>query len=151
MLMTLFPRAALGLAAAGLAVTGVAIAPQLGSAAPAKAATHTLKLAAHQTANHNFPPNKFAGTETDRNPATGKVRGYDTIRGSINFTTHRVKIDAALALKGGLITAHLTGKGQTFDGVITGGTGKYQTIKGTIHAQSKRGSKVTLITFTYTL
>ena len=149
--MSRFTRATLGLAAAGLAVTGVAVAPQLGSAAPAKGTTHTLKLAAHQTANHNFPPNKFVGAETDRNPATGKVRGYDTITGRINFTTHVVKIDASVALKGGLITAHLTGKGETFDGVITGGTGKYQTIKGTIHAQSKPGSKVTHITFRYTL
>jgi hypothetical protein len=149
--MSRFMRPALGLAAAGLAVTGVAVAPQLGSAAPARATTHTLKLAAHQTANHNFPPNKFAGAETDRNPTTGKVRGYDTITGKFNFTTHVVTIDASVALKGGLITAHLTGKGQTFDGVITAGTGKYQTIKGTIHAQGKKGSKVTLITFTYTL
>jgi hypothetical protein len=149
--MSRFRRAILGLAAAGLAVTGLAVAPQLGSAAPAKATTHTLKLAAHQTANHNFRPNKFAGAETDRNPATGKVRGYDTITGKFNFTTHVVTIDAAVALKGGMITAHLTGKGQTFDGVITGGTGKYQTIKGKVHAQSKNGSKVTHITFTYTL
>ena len=148
--MTLFPRLALGLAAAGLAVTGVAVAPQLGSAAPAKATTQTLRLAAHQTANHNFPPNKFAEAATDRSPATGKVRGYGTIRGSFNFTTHRVKIDASVALKGGLITAHLTGKGHTFDGVITGGTGKYKTITGTVHAQDK-SSKVTLITLTYTL
>jgi hypothetical protein len=151
MLMNRSTRAVLALAAAALAGTGIAVAPQLGSAAPARATTHTLKLAAHQTANHNFPPNKFVGAETDRNPATGKVRGYDTITGSFNFTTHVAKIDASVALKGGLITAHLTGKGQTFDGVITGGTGKYQTIKGTIHAQSKRGSKVTHLTFTYTL
>ncbi len=148
--MSRFVRPALGLAAAGLALTGVAVAPQLGSAAPAKATTHTLRLVAHQTANHNFPPNKFAGAETDRNPATGEVRGYDVIRGSFNLTTQVVKIDASVALKGGAITAHLTGKGQTFDGVITGGTGKYQTIKGKVHAQ-QTSSKVTHITFTYTL
>jgi hypothetical protein len=149
--MSRFTRPGLGLAAAGLAVTGIAVAPQLGSAAPARATTHTLKLAAHETSNHNFPPNKFAGAETDRSPATGKVRGYDTITGKFNFTTHTVTIDASVALKGGLITAHLTGKGRTFDGVITGGSGKYQSIKGTVHAQGKKGSKVTLITFTYTL
>ena len=149
--MSRLTRATLGLAAAVLAVTGVAVAPQLSSAAPARATTHTLKLAAHSTANHNFRPNKFAGAETDHNAATGAVVGYDVIRGSFNLTTHVVTIDASVALKGGLITAHLTGKGQTFDGVITGGTGKYQTIKGTIHAQSKNGSKVTHITFTYTL
>jgi hypothetical protein len=151
MLMNRFPRAALALAAAGLAVTGLAVAPQLSSAAPAKATTHTLKLAAHQTANHNIPPNRFIGADTDRSPATGKVRGYDSITGSFNFTTHVVKIDASIALKGGLITAHLIGKGLAQDGVITGGTGKYQTIKGTIHAQGKKGSKVTHLTFTYTL
>jgi hypothetical protein len=149
--MSRFTHATLGLAAAGLAVTGIAVAPQLGSAAPAKATTHTLKLAAHSTANHNFPPNKFVGAETDRDPATGKVRGYDIIRGRFNLKTQVVKIDASVALKGGLITAHLSGKGETFDGKITGGTGRYQTIKGTVHAQSKAGSKVTHITFTYTL
>ena len=149
--MRRFTRAGIGLAAAGLAMTGVVVAPQLGSAAPAKAATHTLRLAAHQTASHNFPPNKFTGAETDHKPSTGAVVGYDVIRGTFNVTTHVIKIDAAVALKGGIITAHLTGRGQTFDGVITGGTGKYRTIDGTIHAQSRRGSSVTHITFTYTL
>jgi hypothetical protein len=150
MLMNRSPRAALALTAAGLVVAGVAVAPQLSSAAPAKATTHTLKLNAHQTANHNFPPNKFVSADTDRSPATGKVRGYDTITGSFNFTTHKVKIDAAVALKGGIISAHLAGSGDTnvLDGVITGGTGKYKGIKGTIHTS---GNKVTHITFTYTL
>ena len=146
-----FSRATLGLAAVGLAVSGVAVAPQLGSAAPAKATTHTLRLAAHQTANHNFPPNIFVGADTDRNPTTHAIRGYDSITGHFNLTTRMVKIDAAVALKGGLIRAHLTGKGQTLDGVITGGTGKYQTIKGTIHTKQIGGSKITHITFTYTL
>jgi hypothetical protein len=152
--MIMSSRATLGLAAAGLlAVTGVAVAPQLGSAAPARATTHTLKLAAHQTANHNIPPNKFVSADTDRNPTTGTVRGYDSITGSFNFTTKAVKIDAAVALKGGLITAHLVGSGNSniLDGVITGGTGKYQGITGTIHTFSKSNSKVTHITLTYTL
>jgi hypothetical protein len=149
-LMNRSPRAALALAAAVLTGTGVAVAPQLGSAAPARATTHTLKLLAHQTANHNIGPNRFVSADTDRSPATGKVRGYDSITGSFNFTTHKVKIDAAVALKGGLITAHLVGSGDSnvLDGVITGGTGKYKGIKGTIHT---RGNKATHITFTYTL
>lgn len=147
-------RTTLSLAAAGLAVTGVAVVPQLGSAATAKATTHTLKLAAHETATHNIGQSHFVGADTDRNPSTNKVRGYDAITGHFNFTTHVVKIDAALALKGGLITAHLVGSGASnnLDGVITGGTGKYATIKGTIHTTSKSGSsKVTHITLTYTL
>jgi hypothetical protein len=150
MLMSWFPRATLGLATVGLAITGVAVAPQLGAAAPARATTHTLKLVAHQTATHNIGRNHFVGADTDRSPATGKVRGYDTITGSFNFSTHVVKIDAAVALKGGLITAHLRGKGNsnTLDGVITGGTGIYKGIKGTIHTT---GDKTTRITFTYTL
>jgi hypothetical protein len=148
--MSRFTRASLALAAAGLAVTGVAVGPDLGSAAQAKATTHTVRLAAHKIAAHGFPPNKFVQTEKDRNPVTGAVRGFDTVRGHFNVKTGVVKIDAALALEGGLITAHLTGKGHTFDGVITGGTGKYKTITGTVHAQDK-GSKVTLITLKYTL
>ena len=144
------PRPAFALAAAGLAVTGIGIAPQLGSAAPAPAKTHTLKLAAHQTASHNIGRSHFVGADTDRSAATGKILGYDTITGSFNGTTQKVKIDAAVALKGGLITAHLVGSGSsnTLDGVITGGTGQYKGIKGTIHTT---GNKVTHITFTYTL
>jgi hypothetical protein len=146
-------RTTISLAAAGLAVTGVAVVPQLGSAATAKATTHTLKLAAHQTASHNIGQTHFVGADTDRDPSTHAVRGYDSITGHFNFTTHVVKIDAAVALKGGLITAHLVGKGANNDlnGVITGGTGKYSTIKGTIHTTQKNGSKVTHITLTYTL
>jgi hypothetical protein len=149
--MSRFTRASLALAAAGLAVTGVAVAPELGSAAQATATTHTLRLAAHKTASHGFPPNKFVQAETDRNPVTGALRGYDTVSGRFNVKTGVVKIDAALALKGGLITVHVTGTGNVFDGPITGGTGKYKTIKGTIHATSKPHSKVTHITLTYTL
>ncbi len=144
------PRPALALAAAGLAVTGIAVAPQWGSAAPSPAKTHTLKLDAHPTASHNVGRSHFLGADTDRSPATGKVVGYDTITGSFNRATKKVKIDAAIALKGGLITAHLVGGGSsnTLDGVITGGTGQYKGIKGTIHTT---GDKVTHITFTYTL
>jgi hypothetical protein len=152
MLMSRFPRAAIGLAAAGLAATGVAIAPQLGSAAPARATTHTLRLAAHQTAIRSFPPVKFASADTDRNPATGKVRGFDAITSHFNFRTNVVKMDAAIALKGGVIIAHLVGatNSRTSDGIITGGSGKYKGIKGTIHMRDK-GTTVTRITLSYTL
>jgi hypothetical protein len=148
--MIRLPRPALALATAGLAVTGIAVAPQLGSAAPAPTKTHTLKLTAHETASHNIGRSHFVGADTVRSPATGKVRGYDTITGSFNPTTQKVKVDAAVALKGGLITAHLVGSGSsnTLDGVITGGSGVYKGIKGTIHTT---GNKVTHITFTYTL
>jgi hypothetical protein len=151
--MTNFSRTTVALTAAGLALTGVAVAPQLGSAATAKATTHTLKLDAHETASHNLGKTSFVGADTDRDPTTHAIRGYDSITGHFNISTAVVKIDAAVALKGGLITAHLRGKGSgnTLDGVITGGTGKYAGIKGTIHTTEKSGSKVTHITLTYTL
>jgi hypothetical protein len=146
-------RTTLSLAAAGLAVTGVALVPQLGSAATPKATTHTLKLAAHQTANHNVGRASFVAADTDRNPRTHAIRGYDAITGHFNVTSQVVRIDAAVALKGGTISAHLVGRGpsSTLDGVITGGTGKYASIQGTIHTTSKDASKVTHITLTYTL
>lgn len=149
--MSTSTRAALGLTAAALAVTGVALATQPGAAAPAKATSHTLKLAAHQTANHNVGKSSFLGADTDRNPKTHEIRGYDSITGHFNLKTHVVKIDAAVALKGGIITAHLHGQGQTntFDGVLTGGTGKYAGITGTIHATGS--GKVTHLTLVYTL
>jgi hypothetical protein len=146
-------RPTIALTAAGLALTGVAAAPLLGSTANAQGATQTLKLAAHETASHNIGKSSFIGDDTDRNPATGAIVGYDSITGHFDFATKQVDIDAALAVKGGLITAHLTGKGNTnvLDGTITGGTGKYAGITGTIHTTSKNGSKVTHITLTYTL
>lgn len=147
-------RSTIGLTAAGLALTGVAVLPQLGSAASARATTHTLKLAAHQTGTHDIGRASFIGDDTDRSPVTGAIVGYDTITGHFNVKSGVVKIDAAVALKGGLITAHLTGHGNTntLDGTITGGTGTYAGITGTIHTTQKSGSsKVTHITLTYQL
>ncbi|WP_151081424.1 hypothetical protein [Nocardioides cynanchi] len=147
-------RSTVALTAAGLALTGIAVAPQLGAAANARATTHTLKLTAHQSGTHSLGKTTFAGTDVDRNPTTGAIVGYDAIRGRFNVSTGVVKIDAAVALKGGMITAHLTGHGNstTLDGTITGGTGKYSGVTGTIHTTQKSGSsKVTHITLTYTL
>jgi hypothetical protein len=142
-------RVSVGLAVAGLAAAGVAVVPQLGSAAPAKATTHTLKLVATETASHSVGRTRFLGADTDRNPSTHKVVGYDSITGRFNAKTGVVKIDAAVALKGGIITAHLVGQGQTnaFDGKITGGTGSYRGIHGTIQTTGK--GKKTFITFKY--
>jgi hypothetical protein len=149
--MNKFTCAALGVAAAGLAGTAVAAVPQSGSATPARATSHTLALVAHQTASHNVSPTAFVGADTDRSPTTHKVLGYDSITGHFNLKTGVVKIDAAVALKGGLITAHLTGKGQsnTLDGIITGGTGRYQGIHGTVHTTAS--GKLTHISFKYHL
>jgi hypothetical protein len=151
--MTHCSRTTLGLVAAGLALVGVGLVPQLGSAATPKPATHTLKLAAHQTANHSVGKTSFIGADTDRDPRTHAIRGYDAVSGHFNATTAVVKIDVALALKRGTITAHLVGKGPATDlhGMITGGTGKYAGITGTIGTTSKEGSTVTHITLTYKL
>jgi hypothetical protein len=147
-------RSTIGLTVAGIALTGAAVVPQLGSAASARATTHTLRLTAHQTGTHNVGKASFVGDDTDRSPATGEIVGYDAITGHFNLKTGVVKIDAAVALKGGLITAHLIGHGTatSLDGTITGGTGKYAGITGTIHTtQKSSSSKVTHITLTYTL
>jgi hypothetical protein len=143
-------RTTIALTAAGLALTGVATAPLLGSTANAQGATQTLELAAHQTGTHSLGKTSFAGTDVVRNPKTGKIVGYDAITGKFNTSTEVVKVDASLALKGGMITAQLKGSGSSnlLDGAITGGTGKYAGITGTIHTT---GNKVTHITLTYTL
>jgi hypothetical protein len=146
--MNRLTRVGLAAAASGLAVTGAALAPQLGSAASAGVAMHTLKLVAHQTGSHNTSKTTFVGSDADHSPKTHKIVGYDSITGKFNVKTGVVKIDAAVALKGGIITAALTGSGQSnkLDGVITGGTGKYAGIQGTIHTH---GDKTTFITFKY--
>jgi hypothetical protein len=148
--MIAISRTTIGLTAAGLALTGVAAVPLLGSSASAQGTTHTLKLVAHQSGTHNLGKTSFAGSDVDRSAKTGKIVGYDAITGKFDPSTGKVRIDASLAIKGGLITARLKGSGSSnaLDGVITGGTGKYAAIKGTIHTT---GNKVTHITLTYTL
>jgi hypothetical protein len=145
--MRTLPRTGLGLAAAGLAAASLAVVPQLGSAAPSKG-TQTLRLVAHSTGSHNVPPNGFLGSDVDRSPKTNKIVGYDSITGHFNAKTGVVKIDAALALDGGVITAHLRGMGASnkLNGRITGGTGMYKGIHGKIHTH---GGKITHITLRY--
>lgn len=143
-------RVTVGLVAVGMAATGVAVA-QTGSAAPAPATMHTMRLVAHQSATHNVRPNGFLGSDVDRSRRTHRIVGYDSITGHFNLKTHVVRIDVAAALKDGIITLHLKGMGQSnrLAGVITGGTGAYRGIQGTVHTHGP--GKTTYVRLDYTL
>jgi hypothetical protein len=149
--MSRFTRVGISLAASGLALTGAAVAPQLTSTASAGVATQTLKLVAHSSGSHNVAPNGFLGSDVDRSPKSKKVVGYDSISGEFNAKSGTVKIDAAVALGGGIITAHLTGSGQSnkLSGVITGGSGDFKGIQGTIKTHGPNNGNITYITFKY--
>jgi hypothetical protein len=97
---------------------------------PSRAATHTIKLKLTQTGNLNF--NKSTSIGSDKGKIAGKPAGFDITR------FHGTAGDVALALKGGLMLAHLkfnvtTGK---ITGSITGGTGTYKNAKGTVSAMN---------------
>jgi hypothetical protein len=148
----------LALAVAGVAATagltgGAAILP--GSAAQ-DAATTTRHYVLHQTGTHNTGKFTFAGTDKIRHG--DKVVGFDAITGRFYPRQDRVVIRVSFALRGGMILARVhnlafTPGGPTeFAGRITGGTGKYRGIDGTITAHSPAGnSKKTFVTLAYTM
>ncbi len=78
--------------------------------------------------------------------------GFDSITGHFYPKQNRVIIQAAFALKGGiiLVKAHLVGDGPKFTGKIVGGTGTYNGIDGTVSGREASHGR-TFITFEYTL
>jgi hypothetical protein len=138
---------------AGSALAGAAVLP--GSAAP-EAVSHTRHYVLIQTGSHGIGKFTFAGTDKVRK--AGKVVGFDSVTGRFSRPQNRVVIQAAFALRGGLILAKLhnvaaTGPGGPLDftGRITGGTGTYHGITGTVDAhQPTDSSKKTFLTLTYT-
>ncbi len=97
---------------------------------PSQAVTHTIKLKLTQTGNLNY--NKTTSAGTDKAKIAGKAAGFDLTH--FKGTTG----DVALALKGGLLLAHLKFNVSTGEvtGSLTGGTGTYEGAKGTVSAKS---------------
>jgi hypothetical protein len=139
-----------GVIAAGTAVTGAAVVSQ--GPASAVAPANTLRFVSHDTASHEVGKVSFASDGVDK--SHGKVIGYDAIIGTFHPKTNVVSIDVGLAIKGGLITVHLeqTGNSTKGKGKITGGTGIYRGISGTISTTSpSQNSPITHVTLHYSL
>ena len=131
------------------AVTGAAV---LQDSATAGTTTHTTKLILHQTAQHRLGKADFAGTDKALSAATHDVVGFDTITGHFNVKTKTAVIQAAFALKGGLILARVKIVDNTpdFKGRILSGTGAYSGITGTVSGRQE-GHGTTLLTLHWSL
>ena len=86
------------------ALTGAAV---LQDSATAGMSTHTTKLILHQQSQHRLGKTDFAGTDKALSAATHDVVGFDAITGHFNVKTKTAVIQAALALKGGIILARV--------------------------------------------
>ncbi len=123
--------AATGITALSLAVTGATLA----GAAPSTA-SHTLKFTSVQTAQRSVGKNRFV--DSDKDVRNGKVVGYDIVDGAYHPKTRTITVDVAAALKGGIV--YLSGSGNVvsgkFTGKITGGTGTFKGVRGTVTGQA---------------
>ncbi len=132
---------------AGAVAVGVVAATAAASAAPAAVVNHTIKLVATQTAFHQFSKSSAAAAETDR--SHGKVVGYDIL--SETFTQSSGLILGSFSTQGGQIFFRVPFTNtKTLHGKLTGGSGKFAGINGTIAATSlnKAGTK-TAVTIVY--
>jgi hypothetical protein len=145
----------LAFAAAGVvAAAGLTSAAVLPGSAAHDAATTTRHYVLHQTGSHNLGRFTFAGT--DKIKHAGTVVGFDAITGKFDPAANTVVIQVSFALKGGIIHGRVhnlpftPGEPSRFVGRITGGSGKYHGISGTITAHSPAGNdKLTFLTLMY--
>jgi hypothetical protein len=101
------------------------------SVASAQSRTHTLQFRSIQLTSHNLAHDRFINTDKDR--SHGKYFGNDVFEGTLNPTTLRVSTIDSFALKGGFIYGKTRTVGENkAEGNVTGGTGTYKGIKGTI-------------------
>ena len=134
-----------------IAVPALAGAATMQDTATAGTTTYTRHLVLHQTGTHNLGKYDFAGTDKISDRSTGKFLGYDAITGHFDPKANTARIHAALALKGGLLIARVHNVTEnSYKGRITGGTGAYQGVTGTLIARDVGHGK-TLLNLTYTL
>lgn len=139
---------ALGAVAATAAIgAGAFLVPAVASS---NSVSHTLKFTAITQKSANFSRTSFGQDEIDRNKA-GKIIGFDVINGTFDPSTNTAKGRVALSTKGGILYGKLKfSNGPITHGRVTGGTGKFSGVTGTIYGKSlnKRGTR-TAVTITY--
>ena len=138
------------IAAAGAAAILGSGALLLPAAASAHSVTHTLKFIAVTQKVANFSKTATGKAETDFGQA-GQLIGFDVLYVEFNPKTHTAWGDVALDLGGGFLYGALTPTpGPVTHGKVTGGTGKFKGVTGTITGRNlnKSGTR-TAVTITY--
>jgi hypothetical protein len=134
--------------AAALLGTGAVVLPV---AASASSATHTLKFISVTKQALTFTKTTGASQDTDVN-AAGKTVGFDMIYFSATSATAaavNITVDTTGGFLYGTATANIQ-TGAITNGKVTGGTGAFKGVTGTIKAKNlnKQGTR-TAVTITY--
>lgn len=126
------------LVATAAATTAAVAAIALGGAsAQAHTDSHTLRLLDHSVANTQVSTNDFVSASSDS--WDGKVVGYTSLRGHYDPERNTIRLQAACALRGGIIYVNFPAQNadnKTDYGRVTGGTGRFAGAHGTIKATS---------------
>jgi len=139
------PVAAVG--AAALISGGALLLP---AAASAHSVTHKLTFTAIKQKSASFSRTANGVAENDYDKA-GKIIGFDVIYVAFNPQTHRPSGGVTLDTNGGFLYGTLEfAQNPVIHGTVTGGTGKFKGVSGTITARSlnKSGTR-TAVTITY--
>ncbi len=139
------PIAAIG--AATLIGTGAFLLPAVASPS---SSTHTLTFTAVTLHSANF--SKTDGGQIEKDVVKGKIVGFDEINFRLNPKTKTASGGVTLDTIGGFLygTLNFTSNGPVTHGKVTGGTGKFKGVTGTIVGKSlnKAGTR-TAVTITY--
>jgi len=143
-------RTSIAAAGAAVAIAGAG-AILLPAVASAHSTTHTLKFISVQQKSVGFPKASGANQDTDVN-AAGKTVGFDMIYFSATSATAaavNITVDTTGGFLYGTATANIQ-TGAITNGKVTGGTGAFKGVTGTIKAKNlnKQGTR-TAVTITY--
>lgn len=131
---------------AGLIATGALLLP---AAASPSHATHTLKFTAVALRGTNF--SKTSQGEADKDVVAGRIIGFDELYSVFNPATMTGRGGVTLVTGSGFLYGTLRfGHGPVTHGRVTGGTGKFKGVTGTIVGTNlnKSGTR-TAVTITY--
>ncbi|HEY2299221.1 MAG TPA: hypothetical protein VGH43_15920 [Jatrophihabitans sp.] len=118
------------IASVGAAVAAGIVTVSAVAGAASAPTNHTIRLIATQTASHNF--SRSSGVEADTDRHNGKVIGYDVLS---FIGTGGGKLLGSFATRGGVINFRIPlTKTKTLHGKVTGGSGRFSGVSGTIAA-----------------
>ena len=139
------PIAAVG--AAALISGGAFVLP---ATASTHSVTHTLTFTAVTQKSASFSRTASGQADTDYSKA-GKIIGFDIIRIAFDPQTHKPSGGVTLEAEGGFLYGTLKlSQGPVIHGTVTGGTGTFKGVTGTITGRNlnKSGTR-TAVTITY--
>jgi hypothetical protein len=133
------------IAAGSLVSAGIGV-----SVAASSAPTRTLSFKSVLLTSHSVSETRGISINTGKDVQHGKFIGNTVSVGRYHANTRTVAVSVAFALEGGLIYAHavVTNHGVIRDGKVTGGTGDYKGISGTLTG-TPRNKKSSNMTITY--